>query len=115
MTLYIHTCAYTKSELSRWEYIYIYIYILYAGKDGDIKARLDPDEADTIAALSPDGLSIQTREPKQWGGARCNVGMRPEGRWYFEVTIEDEGLCRLGVGTSDATRNLGTDNQGLVV
>jgi hypothetical protein len=31
------------------------------------------------------------------------------GKWYFEGTVTDEGLCRLGWSTGKASLDLGTD------
>eukprot|EP00808_Paulinella_micropora_P010228 g7851.t1 len=83
-----------------------------AGQDGAIDVRFDPAYADQIANISPDGRSVQTREQKRWGGARTNVGFLPKGKWFFEVEVQDEGLCRIGVCTQRAQRDLGTDALG---
>lgn len=34
------------------------------------------------------------------------------GRYYYEVTVRDEGLCRVGVSTPAARLDLGTDRFG---
>ena len=34
------------------------------------------------------------------------------GKYYFEATVTDEGLCRVGWSTSKARLDLGTDREG---
>ena len=63
-------------------------------------------------AISPDGLLCQSREQKVWQGARATYGVANQGKWYYEVTVTDEGLCRVGFSTSRATFDLGCDDQG---
>jgi len=36
----------------------------------------------------------------------------PVGKYYYEATVTDEGLCRVGWATEKANRNLGTDKFG---
>ena len=63
-------------------------------------------------AISPDGLLCQSREQKAWQGCRTNFGVANQGKWYYEATVTDEGLCRVGFSSSQATYDLGCDNQG---
>lgn len=64
-------------------------------------------------AVSPDGLRCQSREFKEWHGCRATTGARgPGGKFYFEVTVTDEGLCRVGWSTQQACLDLGTDRFG---
>lgn len=35
-----------------------------------------------------------------------------KGKWYYEGTVTDEGLCRLGWSTAQAKLDLGTDKFG---
>lgn len=62
-------------------------------------------------AVSPDGLLCQSREGKRWGGVRATAGVR-SGHGYFEVTINDEGLARVGVSSAAGSFELGTDEYG---
>ena len=57
-------------------------------------------------AISPDGLLCQCREHKVWHGSRSNQGVE-SGKHYFEATVTDEGLCRVGWSTAKATLELG--------
>lgn len=59
-------------------------------------------------AISPDGLRCQAREQKEWHGTRCTRGVKTSGKYYYEATVTDEGLCRLGWSTVDANLDLGT-------
>ena len=58
------------------------------------------------SAISPDGLLCQSREQRAWQGCRSTVGVA-RGRHYYEATVTDEGLCRLGWSTTSATLELG--------
>lgn len=59
-------------------------------------------------AVAPCGLRVQSREQKEWHGVRCTRGVN-SGKWAFEATVTDEGLCRVGWSTLDANLDLGTD------
>lgn len=61
-------------------------------------------------AISPDGLVAQCRAPG-WGGCRANVGVL-QGRHYYEVYFNDEGLSRVGWSTKSAKLDLGKDSFG---
>ncbi|KAH9519168.1 ATP-dependent RNA helicase ddx1 [Bulinus truncatus] len=61
------------------------------------------DRGDAMA-ISEDGLLCQSRDQKSWYGTRS--------KYYFEGTVTDEGLCRVGWSTSKASLDLGTDRFG---
>ncbi|EAA13221.5 ATP-dependent RNA helicase Ddx1 [Anopheles arabiensis] len=63
-------------------------------------------------AITPDGLRCQSREFKEWHGSRCTTGVRGKGKYYYEATVTDEGLCRVGWSTELASLDLGTDRFG---
>lgn len=63
-------------------------------------------------AVSPDGLMCQSREQKEWHGVRSNKGVAGRGKYYYESTVTDEGLCRVGWSTLGANLDLGTDKSG---
>uniref|UniRef100_A0A336MTA5 ATP-dependent RNA helicase n=1 Tax=Culicoides sonorensis TaxID=179676 RepID=A0A336MTA5_CULSO len=63
-------------------------------------------------AIAPDGLRCQSREFKDWHGCRCTTGVKNTGKYYFEASVEDEGLCRVGWSTEKAVLDLGTDRFG---
>lgn len=83
-----------------------------AGAEQKGGARLNvvmsPGDRDRSFAVAPDGLKCQSREQADWAGGRANIGVF-QGRFYFEATVTDEGLCRVGWATADGNRNLGTD------
>ncbi|XP_057653483.1 ATP-dependent RNA helicase Ddx1 [Diorhabda carinulata] len=62
-------------------------------------------------AVSPDGKRVQSREQRDWNGVRCTRGVK-SGKWGFEATVTDEGLCRVGWSTLQASLDLGTDRNG---
>lgn len=41
------------------------------------------------------------------------MGVRGSGHYYFEATMMDEGICRVGWATQAASFNLGTDVHGV--
>ena len=59
-------------------------------------------------AVSPDGLTCQSREQREWHGSRATRGVTARGKYYFEATVKDEGLCRVGFSTDQASLDLGT-------
>jgi ATP-dependent RNA helicase DDX1 len=67
-------------------------------------------DRDANFAVSEDGLVCQSREAG-WHGGRANVGVL-KGKYYFEATVSDEGLCRVGWSTRVAKYDLGTDSCG---
>jgi len=54
-------------------------------------------------AVTLDGLRCQSREQKEWHGCRANKGISGSGKYFFEATVTDEGLCRVGWSTSQAS------------
>lgn len=60
-------------------------------------------------AVTPDGLRCQSREQKEWHGCRATTGVRGSGKYYYEATVTDEGLCRVGWSTLLGNLDLGTD------
>ncbi|XP_060536122.1 ATP-dependent RNA helicase Ddx1 [Cylas formicarius] len=68
-------------------------------------------DRDSALAVAPDGLRVQSREQKEWHGVRCTRGVLG-GKWGFEATVTDEGLCRVGWSTLNANLDLGTDRCG---
>ncbi|XP_071864973.1 ATP-dependent RNA helicase Ddx1 [Bombus fervidus] len=63
-------------------------------------------------AVTPDGLRCQSREQKEWHGCRANKGIQGKDKYFFEAIVTDEGLCRVGWSTSQASLDLGTDKFG---
>ena len=63
-------------------------------------------------AVTPDGLRCQSREQKEWHGCRATKGIQGNGKFYFESIVTDEGLCRVGWSTPQASLDLGTDKFG---
>ncbi|XP_022108756.1 ATP-dependent RNA helicase DDX1-like isoform X1 [Acanthaster planci] len=83
--------------------------------EGKIKAKADTskwqmnvfDRGDAMA-IDESGLLCQSRE-FSWHGTRSNQGVINRGKYYYEATVTDEGLCRVGWSTSNASLDLGTD------
>ncbi|OAF67270.1 DEAD box protein 1 [Intoshia linei] len=87
-------------------------------------------------AVDANAKVIQCRLPKSWAGIRTNMGVRLKGifiksiteihilnylenriksylgKYYFEITINDSGLSRIGISTNRAVLELGTDSFG---
>mmetsp|Transcript_12763 Transcript_12763/g.38636 ORF Transcript_12763/g.38636 Transcript_12763/m.38636 type:complete len:728 (+) Transcript_12763:217-2400(+) len=68
-------------------------------------------DRDRSLAIAPDHLLCQTRDQQAWAGARSCFGVA-KGKYYYEVTVTDEGLGRVGFSTQNASLNLGTDAFG---
>jgi ATP-dependent RNA helicase DDX1 len=70
-------------------------------------------DRDALCAVDRTGTLVQTRHARDWGGVRANLGVKPGSKgskWYFEATVTDEGLARVGwTAGRNGTRNLGTD------
>ena len=45
------------------------------------------------------GLKCQSREQREWHGCRATKGVVGKGKYYYEATVTDEGLCRVGFST----------------
>lgn len=56
------------------------------------------DRTDALA-VTPDGLRCQSRDQNGWHGCRATKGVHTKGAYYFETTVTDEGLCRVGWST----------------
>lgn len=69
------------------------------------------DRTDALA-VTPDGLRCQSRDQNGWHGCRATKGIHTKGAYYYEATVTDEGLCRVGWSTQAARLDLGTDNFG---
>ena len=54
------------------------------------------------------GHRCQARNDRAWAGGRGTVGAS-QGKVYYEVTVADEGLCRVGWATRQAGLDLGTE------
>jgi ATP-dependent RNA helicase DDX1 len=91
---------------------------LEAGKGSKIIAQISPHwtlsffDRGTALAVTPDGLRCQSREQKEWHGCRATKGVQGKGKYYYEATVTDEGLCRVGWSTQQANLDLGTDRFG---
>ncbi|XP_078450511.1 ATP-dependent RNA helicase DDX1 isoform X2 [Lampetra fluviatilis] len=75
------------------------------------KWQMNPYDRGTAFAIGPDGLCCQSREFKDWHGCRSTKGVT-KGKYYYEITCNDEGLCRVGWSTIKAALDLGTDKFG---
>ncbi|EFJ48542.1 hypothetical protein VOLCADRAFT_90875 [Volvox carteri f. nagariensis] len=75
---------------------------------------LSTEDRDLHLAVSSDGCTAQSRSEKSWGGVRATMGVFAScgGKVYYEVTVNDEGLSRVGWSCSTAALDLGTDRLG---
>lgn len=65
----------------------------------------------SIVAVSEDGLQCQARSDKEWGGCRATGSIKSRGKAYFEIIVEDEGLCRVGWSSQNSSLDIGTDSE----
>ncbi|XP_053565637.1 ATP-dependent RNA helicase DDX1 [Bombina bombina] len=75
------------------------------------KWQMNPYDRGTAFAIGSDGLCCQSREIKEWHGCRSTRGVS-KGKYYYEVSCHDQGLCRVGWSTLQASLDLGTDKFG---
>ncbi|XP_065839715.1 ATP-dependent RNA helicase DDX1-like [Oscarella lobularis] len=78
---------------------------------GPIECKMSFIDRDHNVAIRDDGLLCQCREQKAWQGCRSTLGVSKSGKYYYEATVTDEGLCRLGWATGRSLRELGKDKQ----
>ena len=75
---------------------------------GSERWQLSAFDRGPALAVSPDGLTCQSREQREWHGGRATRGVTARGKYYYEATVKDEGLCRVGFSTDQASLDLGT-------
>ncbi|KAJ8397647.1 hypothetical protein AAFF_G00436460 [Aldrovandia affinis] len=75
------------------------------------KWQMNPYDRSPAFAIGPDGMLCQSREFKEWHGCRSTKGVT-KGKYYYEVSCLDQGLCRVGWCTAKAALDLGTDKFG---
>ena len=73
--------------------------------------RVNTEDREAQLAVDGSGLICQSRAERQWQGARAERGVR-SGCHYYEVSVRDEGLVRVGWSMLSATLELGCDGQG---
>ncbi|OQV19902.1 ATP-dependent RNA helicase DDX1 [Hypsibius exemplaris] len=76
------------------------------------KWALNALDRDPLLAIDPAGTTCQSRDPVAWQGCRATRGVINNGKFYYEAVVTDEGLCRVGWSTAQATLDLGTDQFG---
>ncbi|XP_048858219.1 ATP-dependent RNA helicase DDX1 [Brienomyrus brachyistius] len=75
------------------------------------KWQMNPYDRSPAFAISADGFCCQSREVKEWHGCRTTKAVT-KGKYYYEVSCHDQGLCRVGWSTGQASLDLGTDRHG---
>lgn len=94
------------------------------GRDGETPSsavRVSATDRDSLLAVSACGLRAQARSEKKWAGARATAGVSlssaagaEQGQLvFFEATVRDEGLARVGWSSSSASLDLGADAAGV--
>ncbi|KAL3117863.1 hypothetical protein niasHT_006295 [Heterodera trifolii] len=74
--------------------------------------RMNIFDRDHNLGIDASGFVCESNHPKLWSGSRSVRGVKGSGKYYYEATIESDGLCRMGWSTARANLNLGTDDQG---
>lgn len=74
--------------------------------------KMNPYDRGDEMAIDPEGLLCQARDAQGWHGTRTNKAVVGGGKYYYEATVTDEGLCRVGWSTDKATLELGIDKFG---
>ncbi|ESO95555.1 hypothetical protein LOTGIDRAFT_227238 [Lottia gigantea] len=76
------------------------------------KWKMNSFDRGSAMAIDPEGTLCQARDAGGWHGTRSNKAVVGGGKYYYEGTVTDEGLCRVGWSTDKATLDLGTDKFG---
>eukprot|EP00128_Syssomonas_multiformis_P017191 Colp12_sorted_trinity150504_noHs@1768 len=71
---------------------------------------MNTEDRDPLFAIDDSGLLCQSRDQARWQGCRAEIGVI-RGLYYYEATITDEGLVRIGFSTKAGSLDLGTDKQ----
>nr|XP_058944208.1 ATP-dependent RNA helicase DDX1-like [Pocillopora verrucosa] len=82
-----------------------------APSDVPTKFKMNVFDRDQDFAIDAKGYLCQSRDHDKWQGCRSTLGVN-KGMYYYEATVTDEGLCRVGWATDLASLDLGTDKQG---
>jgi ATP-dependent RNA helicase DDX1 len=75
--------------------------------DDTAPARLSTVDRDPGLAVAPCGHRAQSRSARAWRGARATHALAT-GAAYYEATVADDGLCRVGWAAAGAPLELGT-------
>lgn len=71
---------------------------------------MSASDRDEKFAVSPCGTRVQARETRGWAGGRATMGVT-SGKHYYEATVTDDGLVRVGWSTKDGKNDaLGGDS-----
>jgi len=73
--------------------------------------QLSKSDRSKEMAVAEDGMTCQSRN-QFWNGVRASKCVLGRGKYYYEATVSDEGLCRVGWSTNQANLDLGTDAHG---
>lgn len=73
--------------------------------------ELNREDRDPSLAIDKTGLNCECRVGKEWHGARGRAGVYGGGKYYYEVTITRDGLCRVGWATMAGSLKIGTDHE----
>ncbi|XP_011500025.1 PREDICTED: ATP-dependent RNA helicase Ddx1 [Ceratosolen solmsi marchali] len=70
---------------------------------------LNGSDSTNACYIIGNGLLCHSQHQKEWHGCRANKGIQGSGKYYYEIIVKSEGLCRVGWSTPQAALNLGTD------
>ena len=63
-------------------------------------------DSDRDYGFEVSGTAVRNPDTYRWQGGRSEKGV-VSGKHYYEATITDNGLCRIGFATADAYQELG--------
>ncbi|CAI2350141.1 unnamed protein product [Caenorhabditis sp. 36 PRJEB53466] len=70
---------------------------------------LNREDRNPSLQIDRTGLNCESRVAKEWHGARGMAGLHTAGKYYYEVTVTRDGLCRVGWATLQGSLAIGTD------
>ena len=77
---------------------------------GPFDVKVDSQRGASLV-VTENGLKCSSSDPRAWSGARANYGVTA-GKYYYEVLIQGNGVCRLGWSSTSANLELGKDFYG---
>ena len=79
-------------------------------KDTPAVWQLSKSDRSKEMAVAEDGMTCQSRN-QFWNGVRASKCVLGRGKYYYEATVSDEGLCRVGWSTNQVLQNITNTNK----
>lgn len=74
--------------------------------------RISPADRTHGLGINMNGLDVAAEPGSGWQGCRANKGVKSPGTYYYEATVLEDGMVRVGWSTNGALLDLGEDKLG---